>query len=57
MIVIEDHLAPLQPMVEEAYEKAVAADWNEDARAEFLWREYYRLKEKLDKGELYEPKF
>tara|TARA_R100001510_G_scaffold50777_1_gene50047 strand:+ start:780 stop:941 length:162 start_codon:yes stop_codon:yes gene_type:complete len=52
-----DNLICLKSATDQAYEKAVAADWNEDARAEFLWREYYRLKEKLDKGELYEAKF
>ena len=57
MIVIEDHISPLQPMVEEAYDKAVAADWNGDPSSENLWSEYRRLKTKLDNGELYEPKF
>lgn len=57
MIVIEEHLAPLQPMVEEAYNKAVEADWNGDPSSKNLWAEYRRLKTKLDNGELYEPKF
>lgn len=57
MLTIDDNLSPIQPMVEEAYEKAVAADWNGDPSSEFLWSEYRRLKTKLDNGELYEPKF
>ena len=54
MLTIDDNLSPIQPMVEEAYEKAVAADWNGDPSSEFLWSEYRRLKTKLDNGELYE---
>ncbi len=57
MLTIDDKLSPLQPMVEEAYEKAIAADWNNDPKATFLWQEYRKLKEKLEKGDLYEPRF
>jgi hypothetical protein len=57
VLTIDDKLSPLQPMVEEAYEKAIAADWNNDPKATFLWQEYRKLKEKLEKGELYEPRF
>ncbi len=57
MLTIDDNLSPLQPMVEEAYEKAIAADWNNDPKAGVLWQEYRRLKTKLDNGELYEPRF
>lgn len=53
----DENLMSLKSAADEAYEKAVAADWNNDPRAEFLWREYYRLKERLEKGELYEPRF
>ena len=57
MLVVDTNLVSLQPLVEEAYEKAIAADWNNDSKAAFLWQEYRRLKEKLEKGELYEPRF
>lgn len=52
-----ENLLCLKSATDEAYEKAIAADWSDDPRSEFLWREYYRLKEKLEKGELYEPTF
>ena len=57
MMVVDTNLVSLQPLVEEAYEKATAADWNNDPKAAFLWQEYRRLKEKLEKGDLYEPRF
>ena len=57
MVVIEDHIAPLKTMVEEAYDKAVQADWDADPSSKFHWSEYRRLKTKLDNGELYEPRF
>ena len=44
-------------MVEEAYEKAIATDWNNDPKAVVWWQAYRRLKTKLDNRELYEPKF
>ena len=52
-----DTLTCLKAVVDEAYEKAVAADWNQDPRSEALWKEYRKLKARLDKGELYEPRF
>jgi len=53
----DERIRCLKAATDEAYEKAISADWNEDPRSEFLWREYYTLKARLDKGELYEPRF
>lgn len=53
----EEHVMSLKAAADEAYEKAVAADWDGDPRAASLWQQYRNLKERLDKGELYEPKF
>jgi len=56
-MVNDPRITCLKTKKDEAYEKAIAADWNEDPRAEFLWREYHRLNERVQKGELYEPLF
>ena len=54
---MDSNVLSLKAVADEAYEKAVAADWNGDPQAAFLWQEYRRLKERLDNGELHEPRF
>ena len=53
---VKNRLIAVTDAVEKAYDKARAADW-EGTPSENLWDEYRRLKEKLERGDIYEPLF
>lgn len=51
------YLLRLRDVCDEAYARAVDADWHGDPNAHILWKRYEDLKKRLDMGELYEPSF
>ena len=53
---VKNRLIEITNAVEKAYDTARNADW-EGSPSEHLWSEYRRLKEKLERGEIYEPLF
>tara|TARA_A100001015_G_scaffold294356_1_gene372045 strand:+ start:981 stop:1154 length:174 start_codon:yes stop_codon:yes gene_type:complete len=53
---VKARLISITEAVEKAYDVARDADWD-GSPSEHLWAEYRRLKEKLDRGEIYEPLF
>jgi hypothetical protein len=53
---VKARLISITEAVEKAYDRARDADWD-GSPSEHLWDEYRRLKEKLDRGEIYEPLF
>lgn len=53
---VKARLISITDAVEQAYDKARDADWD-GSPSEHLWVEYRRLKEKLERGDIYEPLF
>lgn len=53
---VKNRLIAITDAVERAYDVARNADW-EGSPSEHLWDEYRRLKEKLERGDIYEPLF
>lgn len=53
---VKNRLIAITDAVEKAYDTARNADW-EGSPSEHLWSEYRRLKERLERGEIYEPLF
>ena len=53
---VKARLISITDAVEKAYDAARNADW-EGTPSNHLWDKYRRLKERLDRGEIYEPLF
>ena len=53
---VKARLISITDAVEKAYDAARNADW-EGTPSNHLWDEYRRLKERLERGEIYEPLF
>lgn len=53
---IKENLMSLKDAVEEAYTAASNADWD-GVPSDHLWERYRSLKDRLERGEIYEPLF
>jgi hypothetical protein len=56
MAQVKRHLLALTEAVEQAYNKAVQADWDRQP-SDHLWEQYRSLKARLENGEIYDPLF